>query len=83
VLTKDGIRTLAKVVLADPTQAYLFPRCCATQGFTAPNAIQAKERSYHDQHPINQLFPSTMTYLDAYITKTMCFYIIVLMSFGV
>jgi hypothetical protein len=32
----------------------LFPRSCATQGFDAFNATQAKEMSYHDRHPIDQ-----------------------------
>jgi hypothetical protein len=29
----------------------------AIQGFVASNATQAKERSYHKQHPIDQFFP--------------------------
>jgi hypothetical protein len=48
VFTKDGIRTLANVVSADPTRTNLLPRSCTTQGFAASNAIQAKERSYHN-----------------------------------
>jgi len=54
VLTKNGIHTLANVIIVDPTQAYLFPRSCTTQKFVASNAIQAKERN---QHPIDQLRP--------------------------
>jgi hypothetical protein len=57
MLTKDGIRTLANVVVVDPTQAYLLPRSCTTQGFTIFNVAQAKERSYRNQHPINQFLP--------------------------
>jgi hypothetical protein len=29
----------------------------AIQGFVASNATQAKERSYHKQHPIDQFLP--------------------------
>jgi len=57
VFTKDGIRTLANIVIANPIQAYLLLRCCATQGFIALHAVQAKKRNYHDQHPTNQFFP--------------------------
>jgi hypothetical protein len=57
VFTKDGIRTLADVVIADPMQLDLFPRSCATQGFVALDAAQAKEWSYHNQHPTDQFLP--------------------------
>jgi hypothetical protein len=33
---------------------------CASQGFVPSNAIQAKEKSYHNQHPTNQFFPLTI-----------------------
>jgi hypothetical protein len=33
VLTKDGIRTLIGIVIANPTQADLLPESCTTQGF--------------------------------------------------
>ncbi len=46
MLTKDGIHTLTNVVIADPTQVDLFPRSCATQGFSTLDVAQAKERSY-------------------------------------
>jgi hypothetical protein len=42
VLTKDGICTLVDVVIANPTQADLLLWFCATQGFVASNATQAK-----------------------------------------
>jgi hypothetical protein len=42
VLTKDGIRTLINIVIANPTQANLLPKSCATQGFVASNVTQAK-----------------------------------------
>jgi len=33
---------------------------CASQGFVPSNATQAKEKSYHNQHPTNQFFPLTI-----------------------
>jgi hypothetical protein len=60
VLTKDGIRTLVNIVIANPTWANLFPWSCVTQGFVAFDAAQAKEWSYHDRHPTDQFIPLTM-----------------------
>jgi hypothetical protein len=57
VLTKDGIRILANVIIADPMWVELFFRSCATQGFAASDAIQVKERSHCNRHPINQFLP--------------------------
>jgi len=57
VLTKDGICTLANVVIADPMQGDLFPQSCAIQGFVVSDATQAKERSYHNRHPTDQFLP--------------------------
>jgi hypothetical protein len=45
---KDGIRTLVDVVIVDPIQTDLFFGSCTTQGFVTSNAIQAKEKSYHN-----------------------------------
>jgi hypothetical protein len=56
VFTKDDICILVDVIIANPTQAYLLPRSCATQGFVAFDAVQAKERSYCDQHLNDQFF---------------------------
>jgi hypothetical protein len=42
VFTEDGIHTLVDIVIADPTQAYLLPKSCATQGFVTSNVSQAK-----------------------------------------
>jgi hypothetical protein len=53
VFTKDGIRTLADVVISNPTQAYLFLWFCATQGFATLDVTQAKERSYCNWHFIH------------------------------
>jgi hypothetical protein len=33
----------------------LLPRSCATQGFVASDVVQAKEWSYRNQHPVNQI----------------------------
>jgi hypothetical protein len=56
VLTKDDIRTLVDVVIANPMRIYFLPQFCAFQGFTTFDAVQAKEKRYHNQHPINQFF---------------------------
>jgi hypothetical protein len=43
MLTKDGICTLVNVVIVEPIQTDLLPRSCATEGFVAYDAAQAKE----------------------------------------
>ncbi len=55
VFTKDGIHTLANIVITNPTRANLFPRSCTTQGFAAWDATQTKERSCYNRHPIDQI----------------------------
>ncbi len=60
MFTKDGIHTLVKIVIADPTQMDLLPRSCATQGFVASDVAQVKEWSYHDQHLVDQFLPFAM-----------------------
>jgi hypothetical protein len=45
VFTKNGICTLADVVIVDSTWTYLLPRSYTTQGFLT------KERSYHNPTP--------------------------------
>jgi hypothetical protein len=50
--------TLVNIVIANPTWAYLLPQSCAAQGFVVFDAVQAKERNYHDQHPIDQFLLS-------------------------
>jgi hypothetical protein len=57
VLTQYDIYTLANIVIVDPMWMDLFPWSCVTQGFATSDANQAKEKSYSNQHPINQLFP--------------------------
>jgi len=57
VLTEDGICILADVAIIHLTRADLFSQSCIIQGFVASNVIQAQERGYHDQHPINQFLP--------------------------
>jgi hypothetical protein len=56
VCTKNGIHTLANVVIVDPIQMDLLPQFFTIQGFVISNAVQTKERSYHNRHPINQFF---------------------------
>ncbi len=50
--TKDGICTLFDIIIANPTRMDLLPWSCAIQGFDASNAIQAKEKRYHDDTPL-------------------------------
>jgi len=57
VFTKDDIRTLIDVVIANLTPVDLFPRSCVTQRFVFDDAVQTKEQSYCDRHPANQFFP--------------------------
>ncbi len=64
MLTKNGIRTLAKIVIVDPTRTYLLPQSCTTQGFATLNVAQAKERSYHNRHPIDQFLPLEIEVFD-------------------
>jgi hypothetical protein len=52
VLTKNGIHTLTKVIVANPTQANLLKKSCVIQGFVASNAAQAKERNYCSDAPL-------------------------------
>jgi len=48
VLTKNGNITLIDVVIVDPMQVDLLPQSYTTQIFTTFNAVQAKERNYHN-----------------------------------
>ncbi len=57
MLTKDGIRTLVDVVIANPTRAYLLRQSYTTQGFATSEATKAKERNYRDRHPTDHFFP--------------------------
>jgi hypothetical protein len=57
MLTKYDIHTLANVFIANPTQADLLPQSCATQRYVAFDAIQVKEKNYHNQHLTEQFFP--------------------------
>jgi hypothetical protein len=60
VLTKDGICTLTNIVIVNPTWAHLLPQSRAIQRFVTSDVAQAKERSYRNQHPINQFLPLTI-----------------------
>jgi hypothetical protein len=57
VLTKNGLHTLADVVIVDPTCVDLLPQSCTIQGFATSDIAQVKERSYCDQHPTYQFLP--------------------------
>ncbi len=58
MLTKDGIHTLPNIVVGDPTCVDLFPWSCTIQKFIVSNVTQVKERSYYNQHDINQFILS-------------------------
>jgi hypothetical protein len=64
VLNKDGIHTLADVVIVDPMRVDLFSQSCATQRFATFNVGQAKEMSYRNQHPTNQFLPLVVEIFD-------------------
>ncbi len=57
VLTKNDICILIDVVSANPTWVNLLPQSCATQGFVAFDATQAKKQSYRNWHLANQFLP--------------------------
>ncbi len=57
VLTKNDIRTLINILIANPTQADLFPRFYAIKGFATFDVAQVKKQSYHDQHLVDQFLP--------------------------
>jgi hypothetical protein len=57
VFTKDNICTLFNVDIVDLTRANLLPQSCATLKFVASDVVQAKERSYHDYHHVDQFLP--------------------------
>ncbi len=60
VLTEDGICTLVNVVIINPTRMDLLFQSCAIQGFVAFDVIQAQERGYCNQHPIDQFLLLTI-----------------------
>jgi hypothetical protein len=57
MLTKDGIHTLADVVIIYPMWTDLLLQSCVTQRFLAFNATKAKEKNYHNWQPIDQFLP--------------------------
>jgi hypothetical protein len=58
------IHTLSDVVIVNSTQVDLLPQSCTTQRFVTSNATQVKERSYRNQHPINQFLPLAIKVFD-------------------
>jgi hypothetical protein len=57
VLTKNGIRTVANIVIVNPMWMDLLSWSCTTQGFVVFDAGQAKEKNYCNQHTIDQVLP--------------------------
>ncbi len=60
MLTKDDICTQVDIIIVDPTHADLVFQSYTTQGFVASDVFQVKERSYCDQHLIDQFLPLTI-----------------------
>jgi hypothetical protein len=60
VLTKDGICTLANIIIINPMRTDLLPQSCAIQGFTTSYVTQTKEKSYCNRHPTDQFLPLTI-----------------------
>jgi hypothetical protein len=81
LLTKDDIHTLVNIVIANPTWAYLLPRSWATQRFVTLNTTQAKERSYCDQHTIDQFLFLGIDVFGHLHKQVDIFYMIVPMPF--
>jgi hypothetical protein len=57
MLLVDGIRTLANVVIVDPTQVNLVSQTASFHRVVATMATQAKEGLYHNQHPTYTFLP--------------------------
>jgi hypothetical protein len=57
VLTKDGIRILANIVIADPTWMDLLCWFGATQESVVSEGVQTKERNYCNWHPTDHFLP--------------------------
>jgi hypothetical protein len=74
VLTRDDICTLVDIVIPNPTWANLFPWSCAIPGFATFDAIQTKEKSYRNRHPIHQFLPLAIEVFGYYTNIPMCFY---------
>jgi hypothetical protein len=53
VFTKDGILTLSWNFHRRPNVSKFISWSCTTQKFATFDATQAKEKNYHNQHPIN------------------------------
>jgi hypothetical protein len=83
VLTKNGICTLADIIIADPTRMDLLPQSCTTQRFVASDVTQVKEMSYRSPHPIDQFFPLAIEVFGCLHKHVDVFYTTVLMPFGV
>ncbi len=60
VFTKDGICTLVNVVITNLTWMDLLCQSCPIWRFVAFKVVQAKERNYCDQHPIDHFLPLTI-----------------------
>jgi hypothetical protein len=60
MLSVDGIHTLAKVIIVDPTRVDLVSQIASFHGVVATMATQAKEGLYHDRHPTYTFLPLTI-----------------------
>jgi len=78
----NNIYILANVVIVDPTWTDLFPWFCAIQGFIISNVVQAKEKSYSNWHPTDQILPLVIEIFDYLHKHADVFYRIMPMPFG-
>jgi len=80
--SKDGIIILIAVIIVDPMCVDLLLSSCTTQKFVAFDVVQAKEKNYYDQHPINQFLPLAIEIFGCLHKHVICSYMIVPMLFG-
>jgi hypothetical protein len=83
VITKDGIRTLANIVIANPTWMDLLTWSYTTRGFTTSKGTQTKERNYCDWHPTYHFLLLAIEALDVWTNKLISSYMTVPMPCGI
>jgi hypothetical protein len=59
-----------------------FPNLVQIKDLLFPNVAQTKERSYRNQHIVDQFLFLAIEVFGFYINKLICFYMIVPMPFG-
>jgi hypothetical protein len=82
VLLKNGVYTLANVVIANLMHVDLLPQSCTTQRFATSNATQAKKGATMTNTSLTNSSLWQLKYLDVSTNKLMCSYTFVPMPFG-